>query len=163
MHKITIIVNVDNDTCAYIDGKLCAGNLKYVSFDNAKEGKPHLLYALDERIPDGGADLKSFLYLVGCILQGWDSVEGAQPKNLTWLDALKQLPMETFTDVVYTMCQTATDSEGFGAMLTEKFPEKIAPVLHLMNTGAISLIPGYGQPNSDNSHWGSGNEKHEHE
>lgn len=163
MHKIAIIVNVGNDTCAYIDGKLCAGNLKYISFDNAQGGKPHLLYALDERVPDSGADLKSFLYLLGCILQGWDSVESAQPKNLTWHDALKQLPMETFTDVVYTMCKAAADSEGFRAMLAEKFPEEIAPALHLMNIGAISLIPGYGWPNSGNSHWGSDNEKHGHE
>ncbi len=163
MHKIAIIVNVDNDTCAYIDGKLCAGNLKYISFDNAQGGKPHLLYALDERVSDSGADLKSFLYLMGCILQGWDSVESAQPKNLTWFDALKQVPMETFANTVFEMCQIVKDGKSFEASLKEKLPEEIAPALHLMNTGAISLIPGYGQPNSGNSHWDSDNEKREHE
>lgn len=163
MHKITIIVNVDNDTCAYIDGKLCAGNLKYISFDTAKRGKPYLLYALDERVPDSGADVKSFLYLLGCILQGWDSVESAQPKDLTWYEALKRLSLNRFADTVFDICKMEKDKESFRLRLAEKFPEEIAPALHLMSTDAISLIPGYGWPSNNNSHCGSGNEKHERE
>ncbi len=151
MHKIAIIVNVDNDTCAYIDGKLCAGNLKYISFDTSQAGKPHLLYALDERIPDNGANMKGFLYLLGCILQGWDSVESSQPKGITWCDALKQLPVEQFAPIVFEMCQIERDSERFKGRLEEGCSEELAPALHLINTSAISLIPGYSSANNNNS------------
>ena len=150
MHKIAVIVNVDNDTCAYIDGKLCAGNLKYISFDKAKGVNPRLIYAVDEDLPNNGS-LKGFLYLLGCILQGWDSVESSQPKDMTWFEALKQLPIEQFAENVFVICQMEKDSESFKSRLAKKFPEEIAPALHLINTGAISLIPGYGSADNDNS------------
>lgn len=157
MHKIAVIVNVDNDTCAYIDGKLCAGNLKYISFDKAKGANPRLIYAVDEDLPNNGS-LEGFLYLLGCILQGWDSVESSQPKEAIWFDALKQLPIEQFANLVFEVCQRQKDSKSFETLLTERVPENLASTFHLINSGAVSLIPGYGLENNDNSHWGSGSE-----
>lgn len=60
MHKTAIIVCVENDTCAYIDGCLCAENLKYISFDDARGREPHLLYTLDDRVPNNTNDLKEY-------------------------------------------------------------------------------------------------------
>lgn len=156
MHKTTIIVCVDNDTCAYINGRLCAENLKYISFDSTQGRKSHLLYALDERMPDNTDDLKKFLYLVGCILQGWDSVQDSQPKDITWFEAVKQMQLDSFAGTVFSICQAEKTEDGFKARLLEKFPEEIAPALHLMNTGALSLIPGYVPADSSNSHLDSG-------
>lgn len=152
MHKTAIIICVDNDTCAYINEKLYAGDLKYISFDAVQGGKPHLLYSVDERIHDNGAEVKSFLYLLGCILQGWDSVENSQSKDCTWLEALKQMPADLFADVAFAMCQEEKNKEGFKTRLLEKFPEEIAPALHLIKTGAISLIPGYTPAGNNSSH-----------
>lgn len=155
VHKTTIIVCVDNDTCAYIDGRLCAENLKYISFDSTKGRVPHLLYALDDRMPDNTNDLRKFLYLVGCILQGWDSVEDSQPNDFTWFEAVKQMQLDLFVGTIFSMCQTEKTEDGFKARLLERFPKEIAPALHLMNTGAISLIPGYAPVGSSNNHWDS--------
>ncbi len=151
MHKTIIIICVDNDTCAYIDGRLCAENLKYISFDSARGREPHLLYTVDERMPDNASDLKKFLYLAGCILQGWDSVEDSQSKGITWFEAIKEMRLDLFAETVFSMCQAEKSEDGFKARLLEKFPEEIAPVLHLMNTGAISLIPGYVPASSNNN------------
>ena len=162
MHKTAIIVMVDNDACAYVDGKLHGDNIDYINFQKVRGAAPDLALKVNQQIPDKSEALKSFKYLIDCIMQGWSQVEALQPKELTWLEALRKFPMELFVDTVFDLCQMEKDKEGLKARLSEEFPKEIAPALHLITTGALSLIPGHSASGDVYNRWErvSGSIKH---
>ncbi len=162
MHRTAIIVMVDNDACAYVNGKLHGDNIDYINFQKVRGAAPDLALKVNQQIPDKSEALKSFKYLIDCIMQGWSQVEALQPKELTWLEALRKFPMELFVDTVFDLCQMEKDKEGLRARLSEEFPKEIAPALHLITTGALSLIPCYVPAGNDNSRSERDNESIEH-